>query len=163
MVFAIGTWEKCYFLLVLYSTTLLFTSSKRCFQPTCLTSSHFSKDLLNSMAPTLATVLEHTQVEGGGSISYEGSPTREHCTRLCSFQGRPHTTFLPFYTSTVTVMSFLRSDSNTVSSYTLLILQLKAQGHSEKPLTRLQGCCAQVKKNMHRCVLQCVNRACISM
>lgn len=122
-----------------------------------------SAKLLNSVAPTLATVSEHTQVEGSGSISYEGSPTREHCTRLCSFQGRPHTTFLPFYTSTVTVMSFLRSDGNTLSSYTLLILQLKAQGHSEKPLIRLQGCCAQVKKNMHRCVLQCVTRACTSM
>lgn len=141
----------------------MFTSFKRCFQSTCLTSSHFSKDLLNSVAPTPATVSEHTQVEGSGSTSYEGSPIREHCTQLRSFQGRTHTTFLPFYTSTVTVMAFLWSDGNTVNSYTLLILQLKAQRHSEKPLTCLQGCCTQVTETMHRCVLQCVTRARSSM
>lgn len=101
---------------VLFSTGFVFSYFAECLPVLRgLTSSHFSKDLLNSVAPTLATVSEHTQVEGSGSISYEGSLTREHCTRLCSFQGRTHTTFLPFYSSTVTVMAFLWSDGNTVN------------------------------------------------
>lgn len=113
---------------VLFSTGFVFYYFAECFQSTCLTSPHFSKDLLNSVAPTLATVSEHTQVEGSGSISYEGSPTREHCTQLCSFQGRTQTTFLPFYTSTVTVIAFLRSDGNSWVHILSLFFNWKLRG-----------------------------------
>lgn len=139
----------------------VFTSSKRCFQSTCLTSSHFSKDLLNSVALTLATVSEHSQVEGSGSTNYEGLPPGNTVHDSTASQGGHTLSSSHFISQLCHVFSseWWQHGEFIHSPHSLFESSGALRDATDSP----SGLLCSSEEEHHRCVLQCVTRACTSM